>query len=109
MMPVVPTISWPGALAPVPDLPRWVEARSLVLGGRGRIVAQEPARDAWIALALDASVGVVVGHPSAEALARAVAAGRTRTTWVWPDPMRRLAAGTTPGTCRACTPAPPSA
>jgi hypothetical protein len=85
MMPVVSKTSWPGALAPVPDLPTWVEARSLALNGRGRIVAQEPARDAWIALALDASVGVVVGHPSPGALARAVAAGRARTTWLWPD------------------------
>jgi len=62
----------------LPDVPRWVETRGMLLAGRGRVVGIEPASPGTAAtpagavLQPDTRLGVVIGRPGA-AMIREVA------------------------------------
>jgi GNAT superfamily N-acetyltransferase len=74
----------------LPDLPRWVEVRSLLLSGRGLTVGTTAGPPpAFVAFEPD-GLAVVVGHP-AEDLVRA-AAVRTREVLAAPEDADRVAA-----------------
>jgi RimJ/RimL family protein N-acetyltransferase len=85
MIAIVPTSVGGALMALLPDRPRWVQGRSLLLGGRGRVAIHERARDACVVVADDSSLGVIVGCPSPEALATALAGWRGVRSWLWPD------------------------
>ncbi len=57
-------------LSLVPDLPRWVETRDLLLWD-GSIVVESPARNGFVVWSESDSIGSVVGVPDALALSRA--------------------------------------
>ncbi len=46
------------------DVPRWVEARGLLLSGRGRVVAGEELSSGWVVQSDDDHLSVVVAWPS---------------------------------------------
>jgi RimJ/RimL family protein N-acetyltransferase len=57
------------ALARLPDEPRWVDVRGMLLSGRARVVAlpdANPRGDAFIVTAPDVSLAAVVGEPAAD-------------------------------------------
>lgn len=57
-------------LALVPDLPRWVETRGLLLR-EGSTVIENPVHGGFVVWSEDAGLGSVVGEPDPRALARA--------------------------------------
>jgi RimJ/RimL family protein N-acetyltransferase len=74
----------------VPDVPRWVEARGMLLSGRGRVAARGPSPADALLVADDEHLAVVVGHPDARALADATGRLETVSTLVLPAEHRDL-------------------
>ena len=66
------------ALTRVPDVPRWVDTRGMLLSGRAHVrpAAADPARDSFLVVAPDVSLVGIVGEPGAEEI-RAVVASLT--------------------------------
>jgi GNAT superfamily N-acetyltransferase len=62
------------ALTRVPDLPRWIDTRGMLLSGRAVVVAT-PDLDGtgMISTVPDSSLASIIGRPGAETIARAVA------------------------------------
>jgi GNAT superfamily N-acetyltransferase len=63
------------ALARLPDEPRWVDVRGMLLSGRARVVAApdaDPRLDGFVVTVPDVSLAAVVGAPAAEVIAAAV-------------------------------------
>jgi len=63
------------ALTRVPDLPRWVDTRGMLLSGRATVVAAAApaADDGFVVLMRDAALASVVGRPPADVVRAAVA------------------------------------
>lgn len=63
------------ALACVPDLPRWVDTRGMLLSGRAKVwvAPVSPVSVGFVATAPDSALASVVGHPPAELIRAAVA------------------------------------
>jgi GNAT superfamily N-acetyltransferase len=60
-------------LTTIPDIPRWVEARSMVISGRGRVLCVEAASIAsgvpsGVIVQADARLAAVIGQPGASAI-----------------------------------------
>ncbi len=55
----------------LPDLPRWVETRGLLLSGRCKIYGLEPGGQAYALRSTDSPLACIVGRPDAEAIRRA--------------------------------------
>jgi hypothetical protein len=68
----------------LPDLPRWVEGRGMLLSGRGRIVARGPAPGDAVLVADDAHLAVVTGSPGERELAVALGDLASVSTLVFP-------------------------
>lgn len=62
-----------GALTRVPDLPRWVDTRGMLLSGRAVVHAEGPDLSHFVAVVPDAALASVVGRPSATLVAGVVA------------------------------------
>ncbi len=70
MLPDAPATA--AALTVAADEPRWVEARGLLLSGRGRVVAGDQLASGWVVQSDDDRLSVVVAHPDAGELRRIV-------------------------------------
>lgn len=62
-----------GALRRVPDLPRWIDTRGMLLSGRAVVHADGPGRSQFIAVVPDAALASVVGRNPAALVAGVVA------------------------------------
>jgi RimJ/RimL family protein N-acetyltransferase len=65
------------ALGRVPDRPRWVDTRGMLLSGRAHVHAApsaDLAREGFLVVAPDASLAAIVGHPPPEVIREAVSA-----------------------------------
>jgi hypothetical protein len=63
------------ALRRVPDRPRWVDTRGMLLSGRARVAAAagaDLARDGFLVVAPDASLAAIVGQPAPDVIRRAL-------------------------------------
>jgi hypothetical protein len=63
------------ALARVPDEPRWVDVRGMLLSGRARVAAvpgADPRRDGFLVTVPDVSLAALVGGPPADLIAATV-------------------------------------
>lgn len=68
----------------LPDLPRWVEVRSMLLSGRASTLGVSPTGPpSFVALEPDGSLAVVVGHPPGDVIL--AAASRSRELLVTPE------------------------
>lgn len=70
--PVTPGSDRTGFLARVPDVPRWVETRGLLLSGRGEVIGR-PGPAGFLVRAATGSFLCVVGRPALAALRGAIA------------------------------------
>lgn len=63
-------------LARLPDEPRWVDVRGMLLSGRAIVSAAagaDPRHDGFVVIVRDAAIAAVVGQPGAGVIAQAVA------------------------------------
>jgi len=62
------------ALTRVPDLPRWVDTRGMLLSGRASVVSSAaPDREGLVVLMRDAALASIVGRPGADVVTAAIA------------------------------------
>jgi RimJ/RimL family protein N-acetyltransferase len=62
------------ALTRVPDVPRWIDTRGMLLSGRAMAIASADGDDGFIVVVRDLALASIVGRPSPRAIADAIAA-----------------------------------
>jgi GNAT superfamily N-acetyltransferase len=76
----------------LPDVPRWVEGRGMLLSGRGCVAAHGPSPADAVVVAADAHLAVITGVPSERVLESAAAQLSSVSTLVFPADHAGLAA-----------------
>ncbi len=91
-------------LTTLPDIPRWVEARGMLLTGRGTIIPPEAGDPVTMVKAADTSLAVVIRWDDAAALARAMRAVPPGFSVIAPAEAEAALAAAAPGrSCESAT------